>query len=53
MAGADYRIEVISNHAALSSLEIDWNRLSESRQGAQCIRDFWLVPSLERAHVTR
>jgi CelD/BcsL family acetyltransferase involved in cellulose biosynthesis len=29
VAGADYTIEVISNHAALSNLEIDWNRLSE------------------------
>lgn len=30
MAGADYTIEVISNRAVLSNLEIDWNRLSEA-----------------------
>lgn len=49
MAGADYRIEVISNHAALSSLEIDWNRLSETAREPNVFATFgWFQAWSER-----
>lgn len=40
MAGADYTIEVISNHAALSDLEIDWNRLSDAAKAPNVFTTF-------------
>ena len=53
MAGADYTIEVISNHAALSDLEIDWNRLSDAAKAPNVFTTFgWFEPGASAFRAT-
>jgi CelD/BcsL family acetyltransferase involved in cellulose biosynthesis len=40
VAGADYAVEVVSNQADLSSLETDWNRLSEAAKAPNVFTTF-------------